>query len=568
MGNDELSTASRIGFLRTHSRLLLLLLCGLLMTGLWALQVTPYLSVANDAGRYMVLGESLAQNGELRLINDVHRQRDTLYPPGFPLLIAFWLRVTGHGPGDVVLPVKATQLLLLLLTLPLLLSLLEKAGLPLRYRAACLVVYAVSPAVLQYANEVMSEAPTLFLCLLSVALVERPARPVPEDMLEATVQPMTDTLGPVWKRLLALLCAVATYMVRSAGAALIIAQIVWFWRRFGWRWGLLAAIVGLGVVGGWQVRTRHIVKSAPPGVHYATYNDQFWLRDPMDPKAGRIPRSPLGLASRVRSGVPTYLGMIPRSYTNSMSVGSPWLLVFYVVAVPFTLLALLGFLEAWQRGLELSAGFGALFWTFTALWPWRSERFLVPLLPFTLLFVFLAARAYGDLLEEMRGRRATRAAQAFFCGLLILYSLHVQIMGIQRERKQTTHAYALGRYPEEGGFYAACAWLKQNTDPKSIVMGKPAYLLHLYSGHPTTQIEPNVHPNVQEKMVVTQGARYLLFDTWSWGALTTKKILTPYLRVYSDRWKLAWRDPAGSGVTLWERANAPATPDTNGMFLP
>src|SRR5690242_19397865 len=67
----------------------LLGLCALLILGSWALQATPYLNPANDAGRYMVLGESLAQTGDLRLLNQESRPLDTLYPPGFPAIIAF-----------------------------------------------------------------------------------------------------------------------------------------------------------------------------------------------------------------------------------------------------------------------------------------------------------------------------------------------------------------------------------------------------------------------------------------------------------------------------------------------
>ena len=51
----------------------------------------------------MVLGESLARTGDLRLINDARHLRDTLYVPGFPAIIAFWILVTGRDPGGVVL---------------------------------------------------------------------------------------------------------------------------------------------------------------------------------------------------------------------------------------------------------------------------------------------------------------------------------------------------------------------------------------------------------------------------------------------------------------------------------
>ena len=46
-------------------------------------------------------------------------------------------------------------------------------------------------------------------------------------------------------------------------------------------------LVTLVVVGGWLRRNSHIIK-AHPEIHYATYVDQFTLRDPMKADAGRI----------------------------------------------------------------------------------------------------------------------------------------------------------------------------------------------------------------------------------------------------------------------------------------
>lgn len=149
-----------------------LILAAFLAIVLWLMQANPYLNPADDSGRYMVLGESLARYGKLQLINDIRLPADTLYPHGFPLIIAFWLKVTGREPGGVVLLVKLTQLLLMLGTLPLMALLLSRLKVPSRLTSLCLLTYAVCPAMISYANEVMSEMPMLFLCLASVLCSE------------------------------------------------------------------------------------------------------------------------------------------------------------------------------------------------------------------------------------------------------------------------------------------------------------------------------------------------------------------------------------------------------------
>jgi hypothetical protein len=622
---------------RPASRFRLLLLCGLLLVGLWLAQAHPYLNVANDSGRYMTLGKALAETGELRLLNDARRPFDTLYPPGFPAVIAFWLQVTGRPPGDVVLLVKVTQLVLLLLALPLFLSLLERARLAFRYRAAALITLACCPAFASYANEVMSEAPFLLLCLASVVLVERDGRassfrgtgkqgslssgePPDSILLPSRGQVDTTRMPPSsdeggsrilpsgesvkdlasgsggkegggilpsgerasgWRRILALACAVGAFLIRSAGVSLLLALVVWFWRRFGWKWGLTASVVAVCTVGGWQVRNRRIIANAPPGVHYSSYMEQFTLRDPMRPGAGRIQPNLKGLLLRAYEGFPTYLGMIPRTLLHAMSRRSPgWFTVFYVLAVPMALLMLLGCVVAWRRGLRLSAGFAVLFWVFAAMWPWRDPRFLVPILPFLVLFLFLGlawcaerfareerrsaavaeeAQASTDgqgkprpYTRDSRGRTTLAIFEGVALGLLLLYFAQVHLTIVRQDRKPLAKGYTFGRTSDEGGFYAACAWLKANAPPSSIVMGRPAYLLYLYTDRVVTQIEPHTNPRVQEIAYMRgNNVHYLVEDAWPWS--NTRKYLDPYLSEYGNRWRLVWQDPKGSGVKVWER---------------
>jgi hypothetical protein len=531
-----------------QSRLTLLAVCAALLFGLWAIQVHPYLNPADDSGRYMVLGESLAKTGDLRLLNEARHPRDTLYPPGFPAMIALWIRVTGRDPGGVVLLVKATQIVLMIGMLPLLTLLLKRARLSRPALIAALLTAALCPATAAYANEVMSETPFLLLLLAAIVLLERRARLPKEGKKERP--------PARWKRLLALLCAAAAFLTRTAGIALLLTLIGWFWRRYGWRWGLLALLTTLVVVGGWQWRNQQIVRSHPE-IHYSTYLDQFSLRDPDDPHGGRIQLNAIGLLGRARRGLPIYIGMIPRTILYTMAPPHTlWLGLFYAAAIPLTLLTLLGFMEGWRRGLYLSGVFSALFWLFAAMWPWHSARFLFPLAPFILMYLYLGIEVFANGLQRRAGLRLTRVVLAALGALLLAHFARVDYVVIPPERRPALPGYALGRNRPEGGFYAACAWLQQNAPPDTLVMGRPAYLLHLYSGHPTTQIEPTDSPRVQEKAyIVPRHVRYLVEDAWPWSH--TGRYLSPYLRDYAAKWRLAWQDPLGSNVRVWERLPAP-----------
>ncbi len=541
-------------------RLAIILLCGALVILLWLAQANPYLNPADDSGRYMVLGESLARTGDLRLINDIRQVRDTLYVPGLPAVIAFWLRVTGRDPGEVVLPVKATLLLCLLITLPLFYILLERARLSRGTVAAAMIVYATCPALIAYANEVMSEMPLLCLCLASVVLAGTPGRYL-ESPAGAESGPgsghgdraplsLDCELAPA-AIVGSLVCAAVAYYVRAAGAVLLLSLIIWFWRRCGWRWGAVALAVALVVVVPWQMRATRIIAQDGPGIPHDTYARQFSLKDPDVPDAGRIQMNALGIASRIKRCFPANIGNIPRAVLFSMNANDrTWLTIFYVIAVPFTLLALYGLRLAWSAGFYLVCGFCALFWLFVALWPWINPRFLVPLIPYILLFVFMAAEDIGDR-ATVSTPVSVRGLLTFGLALLMLYYCRVYTVIARRERAPNVPGYSLGRTRDEAGFYAAAAWLSQRIDG-GVVMARPAYLMHLYSLHPTTQVEPASKPRVQElAYMLPNHVRYIVIDRWTWARTAT--YLEPYIRAYGSKWGRVWTDPRGSGVEIYRR---------------
>lgn len=575
---------SDVGRFRYPFGRVILTVCALLVIGLWLAQINPYLNPADDSGRYMVLGESLARTGDLRLINDVRQVRDTLYVPGLPAVIAFWLKVTGQPPGAVIIPVKFTLMLCLLGTLPLFYLLLKRARLRRAAIAAAMIAYAACPAMISYANEVMSEMPLLLLCLAGIVLAttgkQSAESPLPSQEIDAensenapassdhnkpangqTLQTIEAVFSkiqnphskiPVWCILGALACAALAYYVRAAGAILLISLGVWFFHKGGWRWGLVSLAVTLAAVGMWQARTSRIIATDPPNTPHDTYMKQFTLKNPDDPKAGRIQMNARGIASRIKRCFPLNIGNIPRAVLFSMNAkGSAWQALFYVVAVPFTILALYGWRVAWKRGQYLVCGFCVLFWLFVALWPWVNPRFLVPLVPYILLFVFAAADVLYDYQRERIPRILPNAIATVAMGLLLVYYARVHAVVIKREHAPTLPGYALGRSRDEAGFYAGAAWL-MGREPDTIVMARPAYLMHLYSGHPTTQIEPATRPSNQEiAYMLPNHVQYLFVDRWSWAH--TENYLGPYLQEYGHAWTLVWNDPAGSGVRIYRR---------------
>ena len=83
-------------------------------------------------------------------------------------------------------------------------------------------------------------------------------------------------------------------------------------------------------------------------------------------------------------------------------------------------------------------------------------------------------------------------------------------------------------------------------------MARPAYLMHLYSGHPTTQVEPAVNPRVLERASMAPNhVRYVVVDAWQWAH--SENYLGPYLRAFAGNWTMVWQDARGSGVRIYRR---------------
>jgi hypothetical protein len=220
-----------------------------------------------------------------------------------------------------------------------------------------------------------------------------------------------------------------------------------------------------------------------------------------------------------------------------------------MAAVPLCVAVLVGIVPAWRKGMKLTVGFSILFWFTAAMWPWQNARFLFPIVPFMLVF---AALALQELFDRIPAPNLRIALGVFCSAVLFGYYGSVLSRSITSEKGHGITGYAFGRTVPEAGFYAACAWLKHNTPRNTLVMGKPVYLLHLYTGHPTTQIEPTNNARVQEKAYMSHHhLGYLVEDSWPFG-FVTHKILAPYFKRYGSHWQLVWQDTR-SGVKVWRR---------------
>jgi Gpi18-like mannosyltransferase len=138
-----------------------------------SLLLNPHLVPAGDNSTYLVLGQSLAMRSGYRMISDPRAPAMALYPPGYPLLVAVVLTVTGttRDLAAAVLPMKLLSVVLHVVSAAVAYYIFRRRR-P-GAAAAVALIMSLNPLLLHFSNEVGTEAPFLLLSMVVVLLFER-----------------------------------------------------------------------------------------------------------------------------------------------------------------------------------------------------------------------------------------------------------------------------------------------------------------------------------------------------------------------------------------------------------
>ena len=410
----------------------------------------PMPFVGGDNAAYVSLSRSLVQGRGLSEIWTPEAKPHTQYPFGFPLLLApitaldlpyAWYKLVSWLSG--------------LLSLLAFLMLAREGEGPGHLVAALLL--ALSPHYLEYTRWVLSELPFTLLVMLTFLSLRRWEKKNHWPWLAGTV-----------------LAAAAANHIRSAGLALYLGIFIYLLARRKFRTAaiFLAGCVVLSLP--WSLRNSHYGTSGG-------YLEQFLMRDPYQPELGRLDLG--GLGARLLANLRLYgTQILPRMLfpaTDAWSLARfAWLATLLTVVPAILMLAARLF-----RNPRPYDWFVAAYLGLSLLWPeaWSDVRFLLPLLPFLLLYL---VQAYGQALAVwLKGRSgwpafvlATLLAAASLAATWPLIGQNLEI------RRNRAHDRLAGYAPAWRSFFAAAEWIKANTTENSIVVSRKPTLFYLESG--------------------------------------------------------------------------------------
>jgi hypothetical protein len=377
----------------------------------WTLR-DPGILTAQDDAHHVLLGRSLLQGG----YHDVFRvdaPHHTRYPPLYPALLGVWEMVVGTRFDLLVsLNIAASTLMLGLLFLGL------RRGWGPVVALVCLAPLSVNSYALQIAGQLRSEALYALLALVSLLAAMR-NQPQPRTLV---------TVGAA---------AVAAALTRGIGVTLVAAVAVHWLLQLRWRALAVFSVVSALTVGAWLLWTA-VAPEQVVGRHYvadATFR--------MDPAAATPPW--VVLRDRIFDHAPAYL-----SHTLPYRMAVPNVPGTDLDRVPIMLLLTLAlvvglvvFLRRWRlAGLYLLAYAGLLL-----VWPWRSGRFLTPLLPLLIPAAILGA-----------GTLAGRVGDRWRLPAMLGFALAMTAWGLAR----TTNWILQDRHCERGSFPPAASCVKRD----------------------------------------------------------------------------------------------------------
>src|SRR3954469_19403146 len=344
----------------------------------------------DDDGHYLALAKAFADGKGYVDTSMPGSPVESLYPPGYPLLITplVWLF------GSAVWPLRLLSAIAFLGCFPLLDRLLRRHPVPTGVRIATLVMFALSPTAATFGSEVMPE--TVFLLVLLAVLL---ALPRWEE------QPSLFT----WRAAVVAFGAPYLFLLKTAGLPMLVGIIGWLLLRRRWR--RFAMVATTSVL---MIAPLVLARLSSGSVTPSRYKNEYGL-------AGPLPHAIWnGVRGYVTDAIPATLVPTMGAGLHSHSVVLDVLL--WIVRESATLIVLVGFISWMRRRIDVTLLITPLYLAETVPFPFINQRRVVLLLPLVVAWYVLGwsrVIAAGRRWAPARGRGWGRYAAVVPIALVV-----------------------------------------------------------------------------------------------------------------------------------------------------
>jgi len=461
--------------------------------------VNPFWRPSWDSAVYLTLARSIADGEGYRYLGYAHG----LYPPALSVMLAGIFATVG------------TSYTVMRLAMLLLAAVGAVSGYYLVRRRASRIqafvvaaTFAVCYPLVDSLTYVLSDVPFASLVLVILALFERSREQLVGWRLGALV-------------VLIVACVLfRTATVALVGSAVLFGLSRWMHTRqfrHAVAWGAVGA-AGLLTAGTWTMWANAELgrEPIPPGLpgyryHHPTYMAQFMLAQPTRSDSKSL--STYSYANRVLRNVRFYAKAISADMLGirrgSVELG---LTSYAILLVPF-----MGFLHQ-ARTRAGPAELFLLFYTFMLLiWPWRYQRFLLPVLPLLFLYTFNGMEAlFGAIRTGMKrlGAALPRVPETWPSRLAVVLLATAGMMHAFSDLEIIAHERARPCPPRPGdrAIVGASRWLAEEAGEDDVVVCFQAAIVHWLSGLTSFAPPWTDPPDVQLGMIRESSADWIVIN--------------------------------------------------------
>jgi hypothetical protein len=453
----------------------------------------PKLSTGGDNAIYIILAESISNGRGYKNIHMPDEPEHTQYPFGFPLLLALFMLLFGSnviglkvfiflfGCGATYFVYKIGS------------SLLKEYYIPI------MLFYLSIPIFVLYNHWIYSEIPFLFFSLGALYFLLKAQK------------------DKSYFYYISFGFATYSFFIRTAGISLIIAVMIYLLIRKEFKYFGIFLLIFAAVFIPWQIRNMGLVSEG-------NYLDQLLAKDPYRLELGRITPYELLLRMRKNFSLYTYT-ILPMTVFPLFNPGSRAI----VVGVILIILTIIGFMTASKKSLIMK-----LYFILTILmilaWPsdWSSDRFLLPILPFFILFIFFAIHSFK---EKIRLEYLPYIVTGVFVALNII-DLVPRIKDTVTDNIEYVRGDKYAGYMTDWKCYFVIIELVKETVPEdNIVMARKPEFVYLVSRRKSFLFPFTTDHD--ELMEAIMRADYIIFDSFLWSG-TTKRVLWPVLEQHPE----------------------------------
>ncbi len=538
----------------------------------WLPRLTGPIDLRWDGGVYYVLGTALADGRGYRLLNEPGEIEANQYPPLFPALIALHQRLAGTSDPTLVGQRLRFTFLLLSIALGLAAYALFRRRLAPGLAVVAAVVCMLHTSAIFVSDIAFAELPFTLLTVIFFIVSRKDE--------------------PSWSReVLAGLLAVAAFLLRTTGIALLAAWVAGGLLQQRLRVAAVRFALAFPFVLGWQLHIAAVEQGPSYGApsytyqraDYLFYNVSYarnvMLRDPERPEAGRL--SVAGLAQRLAKNLltaPRHAGetiSALRDHWRKQIARSSRLPAVGGLFRPRLIdmgLALLGSLVLAGLARQFFGGdyvmplYVFLYIGTIGLTPWPySDRYWFPLAPMMIVGLSHLWAGIREALEAREWHGARRWGHRMVSagiGVILL----VQVMSlfdffrerhkpvVYRDLQGQTVSYRLFYYRDTyRALDAAIDWLREDASGGGIVAASMPHWVYLRSGLKAVKPPFERDPMKALHLLETVPVGYLVVDGRT-GSFT-REFGLPAVRLAPDRWESVFADAEGE-VEIFRRVTS------------